>query len=62
MLWCFLKSFILLGLTEEEPPVLQSELLLLAKEHEIIDNEDDMDDVTAVDSGDEGTDESDTSN
>ena len=58
------KNSYLLDLTEEEPPAPQAELLLLPKEHEMIeisDNEDDMDDVITIQSGDEETYESDTS-
>ena len=54
------KNSYLSGLTEEEPPAPQAELLLLPKEHEMIeisDNEDDMDYVIA---GDEETDASNT--
>ena len=58
------KNSYFLGLTEEEPPAPQAELLLLPKEHEMIeisDNEDDVDNVITIQSGDEETYESDTS-
>ena len=57
------KNSYLLGLTREELPAPQAELLLLPKGHEMIeisDNEEDMDEMIAVESGDE-TDESNTS-
>jgi len=57
------KNSYLLGLIREEPPAPPAEFLLLPKRHEMIkisDNEEDMDDVIAVESGDE-TDESNTS-
>jgi len=50
------KNSYLLGLTREEPPAPPAELLLLPKGHkmtEISDNKEDMDDVIAVESGDE---------
>jgi len=47
------------GLTKEEPPVLQVELLLLPKDDEMSDEEDNTDDLVAIESE---TDESDTSN
>jgi len=57
------KNSYLLGLTSKEPPAPPAELLLLPKGHEMIemsDNEEEMDDVIAVEPGDE-TDESNTS-
>jgi len=59
------KNSCLLGLTKEEPPVPQVELLLLPKDDKIIkisDEEDNTDDLVAIESGDDETDESDTSN